>query len=112
MDSIVVQSKCPITWNGRKFNVGIYRNNKLFLAHKDVHVGNQIDFIGSPILYFGIVRNLSMGDVFCGLEVMRFLEEFDLRHFPDGMEVTLHEEPSGGKYTFTAINKQLNQYSL
>ena len=108
----MVQSKCPTTWNGRKFNVGIYKNEKLLLTHNDVHVGDQIDFVMNPILFFGIVRNMSAGDVFYSLEVMSYLQQFDLKKYPDGMEVTLTEEPTGGMYTFTAVNKVLNDYSV
>jgi len=38
-------------------------------------------------------------------EVMTHVEKFDLTNFPNGMEITLTEQPGGGKYKFTATNQ-------
>ncbi len=104
----MVQNKIPKAWTGRMFNVGIFKDDRLILTQPDVHVGDQVVFIMKPVLFFSIVRNVSVGQIFSSLEIMSCLQEFDLNNFPDGMEVTLDEEPTGGRYSFSAINKVLN----
>ena len=54
-----------------------------------------------PKLYFGVVRNMHVGDVFTSLEITSALTEFDLSNFPNGIEVTLNEAPGGGRYSFS-----------
>ena len=107
--SIVVQNRIPKAWTGRMFDVGVFKDNRLILTQPDVHIGDQVVFIMKPVLFFSIVRNVSVGHVFSSLEIMSSMQEFDLRDFPDGMEVTLDEEPTGGRYTFTAVNKVFTQ---
>ena len=85
--------------------MGIYKEGKLLVVQKDVHIGNQVDFLLQPRLFFGVVRNVTIGTVFTSLEITSYLTEFDLEHFPHGMEVTLSEAPGGGKYSFSAANK-------
>ena len=53
-----------------------------------------------PKLYFGVVRNLKVGDVFTTLEITSSISEFDLSDYPNGIEVTLNEAPGGGRYSF------------
>jgi len=105
--TIVIENKVPSAWSGRKFDVGIYKDEKLLVVQKDVHVGNQVDFLLQPRLFFGVVRNVTIGDIFTSLEITSYLTEFDLENFPHGMEVTLNEAPGGGQYTFTAVNKNV-----
>ena len=54
-----------------------------------------------PKLYFGVVRNMKVGDTFTSLEITSALTEFDLSNYPTGLEVTLNQAPGGGKYSFT-----------
>ena len=100
-NTIVIKNIPPASWSGRKFDVGIYRDNRLLVTQKDVHVGNQIDFMLQPKLYFGVVRNMHVGDVFTSLEITSSLTEFDLSDYPNGIEVTLNEAPGGGRYSFS-----------
>ena len=103
--SVVIQNKIPKAWAGRLFDVGIYKDSRLILTQSNIHIGDQVVFIIKPVLFFGIVRNVSVGQVFTSLEIMSCLQEFELADFPDGMEVILDEEPTGGKYSFSATNK-------
>ncbi len=105
--TIVIENKAPSAWNGRKFDVGIYKDGKLLVTQKDVHVGNQVDFLLQPRLYFAVVRNVTIGDIFTTLEITSCMTEFDLDQFPHGMEVTLNEAPGGGQYSFYAVNKSV-----
>ena len=100
-NTIVIKSIPPASWSGRKYDIGVYKSGKLLVTQKDVHVGNQIDFMLQPKLYFGVVRNLKVGDVFTSLEITSSLTEFDLSDYPNGVEVTLNEAPGGGRYSFS-----------
>ena len=82
------------------FDVGIYKDNRLLLTQPDVHVGNQVDFMLQPKLFFGVVRNMKVGDTFTSLEITSALTEFDLSNFPNGITVTLNQAPGGGQYSF------------
>ena len=84
------------------FDVGIYKDSHLLVTQPDVHVGNQVDFILQPKLFFGVVRNMHVGDTFTSLEITSALTEFDLSNFPNGLTVTLNQAPSGsgGQYSF------------
>ena len=100
-NTIVIKSIPPASWSGRKYDIGVYKGGKLLVTQKDVHVGNQIDFMLQPKLYFGVVRNLKVGDVFTSLEITSSLTEFDLSDYPNGIDVTLNEAPGGGHYSFS-----------
>lgn len=100
--SIVIKNKPPATWSGRMFDIGVYKNGSLLVVQKDVHTGDQVDFMLQPKLFFGVVRNMVEGDVFTSLEITSTLTEFDLSNFPNGINVTLKQLPGGGKYEFTA----------
>ena len=107
--TVVIQNTIPDTWNGRKFNVGIYKNDKLFIVTTDLHVGDKVSITIKPLLYFAVVRNFELGEIFTSFEYMTHIELFDLTKFPNGMEVTLTQEPGGGRYKFTADNAVLGQ---
>ena len=83
------------------FDVGVYKNGELLVVQKDVHIGDQVDFMLQPKLYFGVVRNMVVSDVFTSLEITSFLTEFDLSEYPDGLKVTLSQTGGGGQYQFT-----------
>jgi dynein heavy chain 1 len=100
--TVVCKNTIPSAWSGRKFNMGIYKNQRLLVTQEDVHVGDQADFMLKPKLFFAVVRNMHVGKVFTSLEITSFNKEFDLSNYPNGIVVTLNEAPSGGKYTFTA----------
>ncbi len=105
--TIVIENKPPTAWNGQKFDVGIYKDGKLLVTQKDVHVGDQVDFMLQPRLYFGVVRNITIGDIFTSLEITSYLTEFDLSNFPQGLQVTLNEAAGGGRYSFSGVHKIL-----
>ena len=105
--TIVIQNKPPRAWNGRKFDVGIYKDGKLLVTQQDVHVGDQVDFMLQPRLYFAVCRNVMVGEIFTSLEITSYMKEFDLANYPHGMQVTLKEAAGGGKYTFSAVNMNL-----
>ena len=83
------------------FDIGVYKSNHLLVTQPDVHVGDQVDFMLQPKLYFGVVRNMKVGDTFTSLEITSALTEFDLSNYPNGLDVTLAQEPGGGQYKFS-----------
>ena len=103
-NTVVIKNIPPSTWSGRMFDVGVYKDNRLLVTQPDVHIGNQIDFMHQPRLYFGIVRNMQVGDTFTSLEITSSLAEFDLSDYPNGINVTLSQAPGSGKFTFTGTN--------
>ena len=90
----------PKDWNGRMYDVGIYKMGFLLTLYKNLHVGDQVDFTVDHKLCFGICSNLQTGDIFSSLKVVRHYVELDMKMFPNGLKVTLNEEPVGGKFTF------------
>ncbi len=105
--TIVIENIQPSAWSGRKFDVGVYKDGKLLVTQQDVHCGDQVDFMLQPRLFFAVVRNVQIGDVFTSLEITSNLCEFDLSNFPHGLQVTLSESAGGGQYSFTGENKQV-----
>ena len=88
------------------FDIGIYKDNRLLVTQPDVHVGDQVDFMLQPKLFFGVARNLQVGDTFTSLEITSALKQFDLSNFPNGIAVTLNQAPSGGEYSFSGAPMQ------
>ena len=103
--TIVTENIQPSAWSGRKFNVGVYKDGKLLVTQKDVHCGDQVDFMLQPRLFFAVVRNVYVGQVFTSLEITSNLSEFDLADYPHGLQVTLSESAGGGQYSFVGENK-------
>ena len=59
-----------------------------------------------PKLYFGRAHNnMKDRDSFTSQEITDASEPFDLSKYKNGIEVTLSEEPGGGKYNFSASPK-------
>ena len=104
--SVVIKNTISECWSGNKFDLGIFRDNKLMLTSDQVHVGDQAVFLIKPILFFAIARKFKTGEKFNSLEVMSRKEMFDLSEYQNGMNITLTEEPGGGKYVFTAETKR------
>ncbi len=101
-NSIVVKNIPPKDWNGRMYDIGLYKMKYLLVVHKDLHVGEQAEFQLDNKLCFGVTTNIKTGDVFSSIDSIRYYSEFDMDKFPYGMKVTLNEEPGGGRYSFAA----------
>ena len=98
--SIVIKNIDPRSWTGRKFDVGIYKNNQPFAVHPNLEVGSQVEFTLQDKVYFGVVQNMSIGEIFQSLNQITAPTEFDLTQYPNGITVTLSESQDGGKYSF------------
>ena len=88
------------------FDVRIYKENHSLVIQPDVHVGDQVDFLMQPKLYFGIVRNMHVGDTFTSLEIVSALSMFDLTKYPNGIVVTLNEQLGSGQFSFSASHME------
>ena len=100
-NAIVVKNKKPNSWSGRMFDVGFYNNNRLLVTQPSVHVGEQVDFMLHPKIYFKVVLNMRVGDTLTSLEINTGLTEFDLSGYPNGIIVTLNQQPHDGEFIFT-----------
>ena len=106
--TIIIKNTPPSNsnWSGQMYSVGIYKLNHLLLVHRDLHVGGQACFQIKPILSFGVAEKGSMhtGEVFTDPEqsLITSPTDFDLEKFPNGIVITLNEDPAGGRYHFTA----------
>ena len=101
-NTVVIKNVQPLAWSGRMFDVGVYKDNRLLVTQPDVRTDDQIDFMLQPKVYFGVVRNMKVGDTFTSLEITSSFEMFDLSNFPNGIVVTLNQAPGGGRYSFSA----------
>ena len=94
-----------MAWSGRKLDVGIFKNGRLLITQKDVHSGDQIDFLLKPKIYFAVIRNCQVGDVFTSMEITTKMTEFDLSNYPNGLEIILYEDAGSGEYLFVGESK-------
>ncbi len=101
-NTIVIKNVAPSSWSGRKFDIEIYKSNRLFVTEPNIFVDSQVDFVVEPKLYFGVARNIRIGQSFQSLEMTSSHTLFDLSMYPNGMIVTLDQMPGGGQYVFTA----------
>ena len=100
-NAIIIQNVQPSSWDGRTFDIAVYKQGRILVTQPDIHVGNQVDFMLTPKLFFGVVRNMKVGETFKSLEITSFLTEFDLSQYINGVKITL-KELGGGKYIFSA----------
>ncbi len=105
-DTIVIQNKTPASWSGQAFDTSAYKDGNLLVTQRGVQPGSQAELVLKPILYFGVAQHLSVGDVFISLEATESPTMFDLSKFPNGLEVTLVEDPFEGQYVFTGKAKE------
>jgi len=101
----VVKNTVPSRWTGRKYDIAIVRDGKLFLQIKDVNVGNQAEFQVNPKLYFAVVRNVVIEQTVHIGEVTTGQMMFDLTKYPTGLNVYLYKSPGGGRYQFKGSPK-------
>lgn len=99
--SVVIKNIAPLSWSGRFFDCHIYKDNHSFVTQPDVHSGDRATIEIKPILYFSVAKNIKIGQSFESYETSEPFE-FNLAKYPSGMEVTLYQQPGGGRYYFTA----------
>ena len=62
-----------------------------------------------PHLYFAVVHNYEIGEIFSSFDFMTHIELYDLTKFPNGMEITFTQQSGGGRYQFTAVKSVLGR---
>ena len=102
---VVVKNTIPSCWNGRKYDVGIFRDGKLLMQSRLLHVGEQVNFLVKPLLYFAVVRNVKFEESVHIGEVSSYETMFDLSKFPTGLDVYLYKRAGGGLYYFKGNSK-------
>lgn len=100
--TVVIQNMKPKWWDGQTFNIGIYKNRHLMLMQKDVAVGDQVDFVLQPKLFFAVAKDMYLGKIFQSVELSTTPVEFNLTQFPNGMFITLFYDKDTTEYTFEA----------
>ncbi len=103
-NSVVIRNVQPPSWSGRFFDCHIYKDNRSIVTQADVHADDKAVFEIKPILFFGVTSNIQVGASFMSKEIMSDPFEVDLSDYPNGVEITLHESPGGGRYFFTTAS--------
>ena len=94
-NNIVVRNIPPPSWEGRQYDVGLYKNGQLLIVHPNLRVGDQAVLLLKPKLFFGLVHDMKEGEIFASAEGITSLTEFDLGDFPNGLQVVLSDVPGG-----------------
>ena len=94
----------PTTWSGQPFHFGIYKDGKLLVTQQDVGIGSQAVFQLTPKLYFGVVKDINIGEVFKSLTTTQSYFMVNLNDFVNGLVVSLEMNQASGEFTFTAAN--------
>lgn len=71
------------------------------MVQRDVHIGDQVDFMLQPRVFFAVVRNMYVGKIFTSLEITSAMTEFDLSNYPNGIVVSLTEAGGSGEFAFS-----------
>ncbi len=85
------------------YNIGLYKNDELLAVQQNVHFGTEVQFQLHNSLSFGVVQNMSAGEVIDPDKVMSPIK-FDLDKFSSGLVVTLSQDPASGEYVFTGTS--------
>ena len=103
--AIVIKNTVPSAWQGRKYDVGIMRDQRFLVKRHLVHVGDQAVFDTKPILYFSVTRNMSEGEDILIKEVLSYDIKVDLREYASGLHIFLTKSSGGGRYRFKAEHR-------
>jgi len=105
---IIIKNTVPSAWHGRKYDVGIMRDQKFFVKKSLVHVGDQAVFDTNSVLYFSVTRNVVQGEFVSIAEISSTYAKVDLCEFSSGLDIILTKSSGGGRYRFTAEHKMHN----
>ncbi len=94
----VAKSPC----NGT-YNIGLYKDDALLVVQPDVRIGTTVQFQLQNSLSFGVVQEVSAGNIF-NPDNVKSPTKFDLDKFPCGLVVTLSQDPASGEYVFTGTS--------
>lgn len=65
-------------------------------------VGSQAVFLSGTVLFFGVVKGMSAGEVFQNMSMTQNFYRADMKRFSSGMVVRLKKIFSSGQYCFSA----------
>lgn len=100
--TIVVKNVKPTAWAGVPFNFGLYKSGKLLVTQENVGVNSQAVFQLTPKLFFGVVKDIRVGEIFKSLTITQALFEVDLLAYSNGLVVQLDLNQASGEFHFTA----------
>ena len=101
-NTIVVRNMKPSSWSGQPFNFGLYKAGKLLATQHGVGVGSQAVFQLTPKLYFGVVKNIRIGDIFKSLTTTQSYFMVNLNDFANGLVIYLDMNHASGEFCFSA----------
>ncbi len=102
--TFVVKNAATSPCNGT-YNIGLYKDDALLVVQPDVRIRNEVQFQLQNNLSFGVVQEMSAGNIFNPDNVMSPTEfEVDYYTFPCGLVVTLSTDPASGEYVFTGTS--------
>ena len=112
-----ILNKRPDSGPGRVVDIGLYKDDHLFMVEPSVGVGTYAELSVSNKLYFAVVvhesppGNMISPAIFSELientkhtgttAQITELQEVDLNQFPDGVEVTLTQEKRTQRFIFS-----------
>ena len=99
---MVVKNVKPRMWSGLPRNFGLYKDGRLLVTQHNVGVGSQAVFQLTPILYFGVVKDITVGEIFKSLTITQSNFTVNMNNYTNGLVVTLSINPVSGEYIFTA----------
>ena len=103
-NTIVVRNMKPTTWSGMPFSFGLYKSGKLLVTQHNVGVLSQAVFQLTPKLYFGVVRDIRIGEIFKSLTTTQSYFMVNLNDFTNGLVVSLDMNQASGEFFFSAEN--------
>ena len=98
----MVKNVKPTAWAGVPFNFGLYKSGKLLVTQENVGVNSQAVFQLTPKLFFGVVKDIRVGEIFKSLTITQALFEVDLLAYSNGLVVQLDLNQASGEFHFTA----------
>ena len=105
-NTIVIKNMKPTTWSGQPFHFGLYKSGKLLVTQFGVGVLSQAVFQLTPKLYFGVVKDIRIGEIFKALTTTQSYFMVNLNDFANGLIVNLDMNQASGEFYFTADHAQ------
>lgn len=101
-DIVLIKNLKPRTWEGRQMDLGVYKGSSMLLVQRDVGAGSQAMFYINPILYFGVMKSVKVGDAFHSFSNLQKYFRVNLNDYSSGLKVILQREETTGKFVFKA----------
>eukprot|EP00243_Klebsormidium_subtile_P000496 TRINITY_DN1082_c0_g1_i2.p1 TRINITY_DN1082_c0_g1~~TRINITY_DN1082_c0_g1_i2.p1 ORF type:complete len:246 (+),score=54.92 TRINITY_DN1082_c0_g1_i2:679-1416(+) len=105
-DTIVVQNIKPSGFTGHPsgsrtyYDIHLIKDGTPIVVQHAVGVNSQAVIQLTPIIYFGIIKDVQHGAIFNSLTDSQYNTPFHLLQYPGGLKVTLSFNEGSGEFTF------------